>query len=265
MRKVELPTPCIRMRISTALASSQDTLPLRVRYRTEANGQIVHDSIHRRPGWTKSYLLQIGGSVVGFGSVAIAGPWKDKPTVFEFYVLPERRGRAFDLFEAFVAASGARFFEVQTSDRLLTVMLHAYSSDLASEKIIFRDELTTSLPAQGAALKRVTSENESVRCFQDRAGTSEWTLELQAKAVGSGTLLFHYNHPYCDVAMEVNEEYRRRGLGAYLVQELKRIAYEMGGVPAARCSPNNVASRKTLQKAGLVPFAHILVGHIVIP
>jgi RimJ/RimL family protein N-acetyltransferase len=86
---------------------------------------------------------------------------------------------------------------------------------------------------------------------------------LNAKAVGSGALLFHYNHPYCDVAMEMGEEYRRRGLGAYLVQELKRIAYEMGGIPAARCDPNNVASRKTLQKAGLVPSGHILVGKIL--
>lgn len=49
-------------------------------------------------------------------------------------------------------------------------------------------------------------------------------------------------------------------MGAYFVQELKRIAYDMGGIPAARCNPDNVASRKTLQKAGLVPFAHILVG-----
>jgi hypothetical protein len=43
---------------------------------------------------------------------------------------------------------------------------------------------------------------------------------------------------------------------------LNRIAYEMGGIPAARCGPENVASRKTLQKAGFVPFAHILVGAI---
>ncbi len=254
----------MRMPVAAALASNQDILPLRVRYRAEANGQIVHDSLHTRAGWTKSYLLQVDGRAAGFGSVAIGGPWKDKPTVFEFYLLPQARGRVFDLFEAFVAASGAHFFEVQTSDILLSVMLHTYGSDLASEKIVFRDELTTSLPDQSAALKRVTSEKESVCCFQERAGKSEWTLELNAKPVGSGALLFHYNHPFCDVAMEINEEYRRRGLGAYLVQELKRIAYEMGGIPAARCDPNNVASRKTLQKAGLVPFAHILVGKIAI-
>ena len=253
------------MPVSAALASNDDTLPLRVRYRAEADCQIVHDSLHARPGWTKSYLLHVDGRAAGFGSIAVGGPWKDKPTAFEFYLLPEAHGRAFDLFEAFVAACGARFFEVQTSDVLLTVMLHTFGSDLTSEKIVFRDELTTSLPAHGAALKRVTSEKESVCSFQERAGKSDWTLELNGKPVGNGSLLFHYNHPYCDVAMEISEEYRRRGLGANLVQELKRIAYEMGGIPAARCAPTNVASRKTLQKAGFVPFAHILVGKIVMP
>ena len=44
------------------------------------------------------------------------------------------------------------------------------------------------------------------------------------------------------------------------MQELKRVAYELGAIPAARCSPDNVASRRTLQKAGFVPFAHMLVG-----
>ncbi len=252
------------MPISIALATAQDIMPLRVRYRAEANEQIVHDSIHARKGWTRSYLLQADGSDFGFGSVAIAGPWKDKPTVFEFYLLPEARGRAFDFFEAFVAASGACFFEVQTSNKLLAVMLHTYGSDLASESIVFRDELTTSLVVQGAALKRVTSEKESRCCFQERAGQSVWQLELNSKPAGGGSLLFHYNHPYCDISMHIHEEHRRRGLGAYIVQELKRLAYEMGGIPAARCDPNNVASRKTLQKAGLVPFAHILAGKIVI-
>ena len=75
--------------------------------------------------------------------------------------------------------------------------------------------------------------------------------------------MFHYNHPYCDVYMEIAETQRGRGLGAYFVQELKRIAYEMGGVPAARCNPTNVASRKTLQKAGFVPYAHIVDGKII--
>ena len=250
------------MPISTSVASNQDTLPLRVRYRAEAPGQIVHDSIHTRKRWTESHLIINDGQTVGFGSVAVGGPWTDRPTIFEFYLLPDARGRAFDAFEAFLAASGAKFFEVQTSDTLLTVMLHSYGTELVSEKIVFRDEMTTSWAASGASLVRVTSERESANCFQERSGSSDWNLQFNGNTVGHGSILFHYNFPYCDLAMEIDESHRRRGLGAYLVQELKRITYEMGGIPAARCDPSNIASRKTLQKAGFVPFAHILLGNV---
>jgi hypothetical protein len=38
----------------------------------------------------------------------------------------EHRARAFDLFEAFLSASGARFMEIQSNDVLLACMLHSY-------------------------------------------------------------------------------------------------------------------------------------------
>jgi len=41
---------------------------------------------------------------------------------------------------------------------------------------------------------------------------------------------------------------------------LKRAAYDLGAVPCARCNPKNIASRRTLQKAGFIPFAHLLTG-----
>jgi GNAT superfamily N-acetyltransferase len=204
-------------------SSAREVLPLRTRYRAEMKGQIVYDSIHRREGWTSSFVLELDGAAVGFGSVASGGPWKDRPTVIEFYVLPEHRTMLFALFEAFLAASGARFFETQTDDTLLTVMAHTYGRDIASEK---------------------------------------WLLELEGAVVASGGLLFHYNRPYGDLHMEVAEPFRRRGLGTYLVQELKRACYQLGAIPCARCDPANVASRRTLQRAGLVPFAHVLRGAI---
>lgn len=80
-------------------------------------------------------------------------------------------------------------------------------------------------------------------------------MELDGQVIGNGGILFHYN-----VYMEVAEPFRRRGFGAWLVQELKREAYELGVIPGARCNLTHIASRNTCQKAGLVPFAHILNG-----
>jgi GNAT superfamily N-acetyltransferase len=244
------------------LSSAEEILLLRTRHRDEMNCQIVHDSIHRRKGWTLSYEVDLGAAAAGFGSVAIGGPWKDKPTFFEFYVLPEHRSRAFDLFEAFLSASGARFLEVQTNDALATVMALTYGRDIATEKIVFHDKLTTAHPANGAILRRVTSEEEIRTCLEQRQGGGEWHLELDGNVAAKGGILFHYNRPYGDIYMEVSEPFRRRGLGAYLVQELKRVCYELGAIPGARCNSTNIASRRTLQRAGFVPSAHILIGQM---
>jgi GNAT superfamily N-acetyltransferase len=75
-------------------------------------------------------------------------------------------------------------------------------------------------------------------------------------------MFFHYNPPYGDIYMEVSAPHRRKGLGSYLVQELKRICRDMGCVPAARCGQDNMASRLTLQRAGLLPCARIVRGRI---
>jgi GNAT superfamily N-acetyltransferase len=226
------------------------------------NCQIVHDSIHQRPGWTFTYLLYIGDTAVGFGSVAVGGPWTKKPTLVEFYVLPEHRMRAFDLFEATVRATGAKFIELQSNDTLFAVMLHTYARDVLSESIVFHDRLTTALNSLGATLRCITSDDHVKRHIEERRGGTDWVLELDEEVVGKGGILFHYNPPYGDIHMEVNESFRGRGLGSFLVQELKRIAYELGAVPCARCNTANIASRRTLQKAGFVPFAHILTGSL---
>ncbi len=255
----------IKAQAHARLSTAADVLPLRTRHREEMNCQIVHDSIHRREGWTMTYLLEWGGVAAGFGSVAIGGPWKDKPTFFEFYVLPEHRSRAFDLFERFLSTGGARFFEVQTNDALPTVMALTHGRDIAREKIVFQDGLTTAHPANGTVLRRVTSEEEIHACRECRQGGGEWVLDMDGTVAAKGGVLFHYNRPYGDIYMEVMEPFRRRGLGAYLVQELKRACYQLGAVPCARCNPNNVPSRRTLQRAGFVPVAHILTGAIAPP
>lgn len=249
--------------VAAAVSSAADVQPLREQYRQEMDCQIVHDSIHRRRGWTTTYRLAVHGETAGFGSMAIGGPWTDKPTIFELFLLPAHRSRAFDLFEALLIASGARFMEVQSSDALLSVMLHAYARDVRSEAIVFHDRLTTALPSMRATMHCTMPEEHIRRCIEARQGGPEWRLENDGHTVATGGMLFHYNRPYCDLYMDVVDGYRRRGFGSYLVEELKRIAYELGSIPGARCSPGNIASRKTLQKAGFVPCAHILNGTIV--
>jgi len=217
-------------------------------YRQEMNCQIVHDSMHSREGWTEPYMLEVSGAKAGYGSILIGGPWAGTRTVFEFYVVPEYRSQVFDLFGTLLAASRATAMEAQTNDTLLTVMLHAWAHDIASENIVFEDKLTTAHSLDGVVFRSRGKPDD------------DWVLELDGTVVAAGGILYHYNRPYGDIYMEVAEPFRRRGFGCYLVQELKRVCYELGSTPCARCNTENIASRKTLQKAGFVPCAHILTG-----
>src|SRR5882672_1106182 len=135
----------------------EDILPWRDMYRLEMGCQIIHDSIHSRAGWTLEYLLFAGQIQVGYGSIAIAGPWKGKPTVYEFYVVPPYRWCVFDLFSVLVTASGATAIETQSNDTLLTVMLHTFAPSVASESILFHDKLTTAHSPPGATFRIATA------------------------------------------------------------------------------------------------------------
>ena len=256
------------MPVSAQTTSLQSILPFRDLYRQEMSCQIIHDSIHSRPGWTREFLLTLDGAAAGYGSVAVAGPWKDKPTAYEFFVMPPGRLRVFELFETFLESSGAVAIETQSNDPHLTVMLHAYAKGVETESILFEDRVTTHLAPPGGVGFRKVGKGDEGRIPEEQRG-ADYLLALPPAAEGSGGeivatggLLWHYNRPYGDVHMHVDEPHQRRGLGAYLVQEIKRACYERGSVPGARCNPGNVASKKTLQKAGFVPCGHILAGEV---
>ena len=248
------------MELSAKQTTLEEIESWRELYRQEMNCQIIHDSIHSRSGWTVEYFLSAGGAPVGYGSIAVAGPWKDKPSIYEFYVLPHYRSFLFDLFSVLLSASGANRIETQSNDSLLTAMLHTFTHDVVSESILFHDKLTTALAPAGAFFRRVVASDDPKMPADQLC--SHGVVEVGGAVAGKGGILFHYNRPYGDIYMEVAEPFRRRGLGSYLVQELKRVCYEQGNIPSARCNPKNIASRKTLQKAGFVPCGHILTSSV---
>jgi len=88
-------------------------------------------------------------------------------------------------------------------------------------------------------------------------------MELSAKAASLQDILpwrdLYREEMNCQIVHDSLHS-RKGWTESYLL--LKRVCYEQGNVPAARCNPSNVASRKTLQKAGFVPCGHILTGSV---
>ncbi|MBX3145249.1 MAG: GNAT family N-acetyltransferase [Gemmatimonadales bacterium] len=239
----------------TDLATIAD---FRNEYQQDMACQVIHDSLHSRPGWTVEYAMRLGDTTVGYGSIAIAGPWADSPVAYEFYLTAPARVYAFEFFEALLGASGVRSIEMQSNDALGTAMLFAFADSVRSESILFEDGLTTNWRPNGAVFRHPTVEEEPALTSETRRWRG--VIESDGVVAATGGVLFHYNPPYGDVYMDVEEEYRRRGFGSFMVQELKRLCREDGRIPGARCNIANIASRHTLQKAGFVPCGHLLRG-----
>jgi GNAT superfamily N-acetyltransferase len=246
------------MHCEATLVAADEVRPLRELYRREMNCQIIHDSWLGR-GWMDPYLLRIDGRVVGYALVGDVRA-ENKDNVIEFFVLPGDRGAAQDLFRAMMAASGARRIETQSNDRLTWLMLWDFATNIETHAILFHDAFTTHHQPPGAVFRKFEPRDAGRVFGRTEDEPNEWLVEADGEIVAAGGVLFHYNPPYGDIYMEVAENHRRRGYGSFLVQELKRTAYEMGKVPAARCNAVNAASRATLQRAGFMPCARMFEG-----
>lgn len=212
----------------------EDVGALRDLYRARASCQLVHDSAIPR-GLAVPYLLIGSGEPVGYGAV-----WNQyyPGRVVEFFLVEEAQPLVAELFPHFVDTTDATHIEAQTNVPDMLQLLERWGANPVEEKTLFADRVRTRLTCLAATFRRDGSEGE-------------WILEIDGEVVARGGALSHYNPPYWDIYMEVSENHRRRGYGSYMAQELKRICYEEGRVPGARCDPDNLASRRTLEKAGM--------------
>jgi GNAT superfamily N-acetyltransferase len=250
------------MSIFVRVCQLDEITPLRERYRQEMDCQIIHDSIHARPGWTVEYALDLDGGMVGYGSVAVGGPWTNSHALYEFYVKEDCRRRIFDLFAALLAACDATTVETQTNDPILPIMLHTFGQNVRAGAILFEDRFETRLLPEGSGFRSAEAGDVQQLRMLDLDDTPGWVVTSNGSIAGAGGVLYHYNRPYGDIYMKIAEPARGRGLGAYLVQELKAACRAGGSVPAARCNIGNLASRRTLQKAGFVPCGNIVTGDL---
>ena len=248
-------------RLSSAKATRgelKDIEPLRRLFLQENNFQIRYDACHQR-GWTDSYILSLDDVTVGYGAVK-GRKIKDRDTVFEFFVIKPFRNRSSDLFRELLSASGVRYIECQSNDLLLSSMLYEYAKAVTADVVLFEDHAVTQHTVPGVEV-RLKRDND--RIFQHSAEPpGEYVAELDGEIVATGGFLLHYNTPFADLYMEVREDWRRRGFGSFLLQEVKKECYRAGRVPAARTGLRNMASRATLAKAGLRVCGFMLMGKV---
>src|SRR5579863_1279247 len=246
------------MELRAVRTSLKEIQSLRLLYLQEINAQVRYNACHER-GWTDSYLLTANGLPVGYGSV-MGQEIKGRDTVFECYVIPPFRSLANRLFEDLLRVSEVRLIECQTNDPVMPALLYAYAHQIKSPVILFSEGSMTRYSIPDVIFR--PRQDGDILFEHHHEPEGDYVLEVEGKIVASGGFLTHYNMPFADIYMEVTEGFRRRGLGSYIVQQVKRECYLAGRVPAARCSMENVASKATLLKAGLAIAGYMLMGEV---
>ncbi len=232
------------------LVEFRDVEELRQRFRAEVDCQIVHDSILRRE-LADPYLVLRDGEIAAYGGIW-TGYFPGR--VVEFHALERFRDDRAALFKDFISTSGATEIEAQTNIPAMWDLLNQFGVEPAEERILFRDKGPTALECPGSSFRR--------RRSGEVGPEGEWVVEIKGKIAAAGGVLTHYNPPYGDLYMEVRPSARRQGVGSYIVQELRRVCHESDLVPAARCDPDNIASRRTLEGGGMVECGRLVAASI---
>jgi acetyltransferase (GNAT) family protein/GNAT acetyltransferase-like protein len=246
------------MTIAGKKVGLESILPLRALFLQEANHQVRYNAVHER-GWSDSYLLSIDGRAAGYGSIKGREiPGRD--TVFEFFVVPPYRRFSSELFRELLSAAQPRFIECQSNDQFFLPMFFEFARNVTADTVLFEDNCVTGLSVPGAVVR---PKRDADLIFAHKAEPAgDYVAELNGEIVATGGFLLHYNHPFADLYMETREDCRGRGIGSFLLQEVKRECYLAGRVPAARTSISNFASRACLSRAGLRVSGFMLAGEV---
>lgn len=224
--------------------------------------QIRYNACHER-GWSDSYLLLADDIPAGYGSLKGMENIHDRDAVFEFFLKDDYLKHSHRFFKELLEVSKASFIECQTNELNLTSMLFQFAIDIQGSVILFEDGVKTAISYPGVSFRK---RKETDKMFQHHSEPEgQFILETNTEVIASGGYLTHYNPPFADLFMEVHKPYRRKGYGAFILQEVKNACYLAGYVPAARCKLENKASYGSLLKAGMKPCAMMISGRVRSP
>jgi GNAT superfamily N-acetyltransferase len=242
------------MNIQIIKTSLEEIQALRSLFLYENNFQFIYNKCHGA-GWADTYVFIEDAIKIGYGSVWGKDKREDRDAIFEFYLIKPFRRSANIVFPEFITACGATYIESQSNDLFLSTMLYQYAQNINAEAILFEEHFQSTLHIPGTIFRKQQPE--------DNPGDEEgYILEHNSTIVATGGFVKNYNMPFIDMYMEVKEPFRKKGFGSLMIQELKKEAYLLGRVPAARCNIKNNASKATLLKAGLRICGFILTGSI---
>ena len=181
--------------------------------------------------------------------------------------------RAQEIFRWIVSTFGAQHAIVSTIEPLYFALCLDVQSSLTPHSYLFRDhrrvELSSGLSKSIFRQAEVSELASVMRFYQAHTeGSGAWIEAFLDARLTREELFIIYDQqtlvaagecipsqkqaPYADLGMVVARSYRGRGLGSFMLTQLKNRCYEAGWKPICSCEVANRASKRAIEKAGFV-------------
>jgi RimJ/RimL family protein N-acetyltransferase len=251
-------------------AALHDLQSLRQLQTFDLKGQ-VHDALEERIELAKPNCLRIrlGGRDVGYA--ILDETWKIRRTLLEYYLVPSCRRNAKLVLGELVRKFHCRYWFVNSQDSFALPLLlesgwpyelDGYLFSVERPKRVKRNNpdrigITRAIPDDLESTHRLVMQDgfytgNGRKGLGIRIRNGEiYLLRSNGELIGVGFISPLARTPdYADIAMIIDSKHRGRGFGFQLVSQLIQICFKKGLIPTALTSPQNIASRRTLEKCG---------------
>jgi RimJ/RimL family protein N-acetyltransferase len=199
--------------------------------------------------------------------------------LLRFHLWENALDRAQEIFQWMLSTYGIQRATASTIEPLYFSLCLDVQSTITLHSYLFRDHQPRVLSSGlNASLfrKADTSEIDDIVRFYhaNTEGPGEWiaafvnarlthdelfVLSDQHTLVAAGECIPSQKQPpYADLGMIVARSYRGRGVGSFVLTQLKNHCYEAGWKPICSCEAANHASKKAIEKAGFISEQRIV-------
>ena len=218
------------------------------------------------------YKLEYDSRMVGYACI------DSVKTLWEFYLADEACIHGQEIFKYLIDGSYITAAECKTYDYLLLSMCHDYQKSAEGSAYLFRDYVEPSNNSKTRfeevtfrmarmedyecleELNRIDGEVDFFHNLKGEISNQEVLIFLKgANVVGAGTFkMIWKNWNYRDIGMVVAKDYRRQGIGTFILLTLKEYCQAHDFIPVAGCWYYNLSSKRTLERAGFISKHRVL-------
>jgi len=263
---LELWKPAMEYTSFIKAASAQEIAPLRKLYLDslpEAQELYLEMLIDK----AACYIVQIDAKPAGY---FFLGP---NAALFEYFIVPEYINRVDRIFQEIVRAFNVQTALCKSFDQTLLSCCIAVQKSVKAIGIHFRERREKPLPLNPAVQIRfavpedehkIALMNEEVFEEDEQIGDYIKTQRLLVFTLHDAILGFGIfsrvipGRPEFDIGMLVDKPYRNQGYGSYIIHYLAEYCGNNGWRGICGCAIDNIASRKSLEKAGFIARYRLL-------